>query len=101
VNLVAAFVTVLVLVLYISYFYQVFFVFSLLWIYRYFRKNSIQFIDVALFSLGAGSFSFEFLPVYCLLTAMALIVISWFSQGDKLPFMVAWVIGFWGTYSLK
>ncbi len=101
VNLVAAFVTVLVLVLYISYFYQAVFVFSMLWMYRYFRKYSIQLIDIALFSLGAGCTSTPLLPIYCLLTAFALVVLFKLSQQQKLAFVVAWAIGFWGGYILN
>ena len=101
VNLVAAFVTVLVLVLYISYFYQAVFVFSMLWMYRYFRKYSIQLIDIALFSLGAGCIPTPSLPIYCLLTATALVALFKLSQQQKLPFVVAWVIGFWGGYLLN
>jgi hypothetical protein len=69
--------------------------------YQYFRKNSIQLIDIALFSLGAGCFSIAFLPLYCLITALALIILFKFTQKYKLPFIVAWAVGFWGTCFLK
>jgi len=98
VNLVMAVVTALVFAIYTRYFYQAVFVFSLLWMYRCFRKNSIQLIDIALFSLGAGCISTALLPIYCLLTAIALVALFKLSEQQKLPFVVAWAIGFWGTY---
>ena len=98
VNLVMALVTALVFAIYTRYFYQAVFVFSLLWMYRCFRKNSIQLIDIALFSLGAGCISTALLPIYCLLTAIALVALFKLSEQQKLPFVVAWAIGFWGTY---
>ena len=101
VNLVMALVTALVFAIYTRYFYQAVFVFSLLWMYRCFRKNSIQLIDIALFSLGAGCIATTLLPIYCLLTAIALVVLFKLSQQQKLPFVVAWAIGFWGSYILN
>ena len=98
VNLVMAVVTALVFAIYTRYFYQAVFVFSLLWMYRCFRKNSIQLIDIALFSLGAGCISTALLPIYCLLTAIALVALFKLSEQQKLPFVVVWAIGFWGTY---
>jgi hypothetical protein len=101
VNLVMALVTALVFVIYTRYFYQAVFVFSLVWMYRYFRKNSIQLIDITLFSLGAGCIATTLLPIYCLLTAIALVVLFKLSQQQKLPFVVAWALGFWGSYILN
>ena len=101
VNLVVAIVTCIVLAIYTRYFHHVFFVFSLLWLYSHFRKNSIQIIDIALFSLGAGCISTALLPIYCLLTAISLVALFKLSQQQKLPFVVAWSIGFWGSYILN
>lgn len=90
--------TLIALTLNIHYPFHVLGIFCFLWGYRYFRKNSIQLVDIVLFSFGAGCFAINFLPVYCMITAGVLVVIFKTTQTQKLPFVVAWAIGFWGTY---
>jgi len=101
VNLVLAITTVIILALHTHYPHHSFFMFGILWIYQRVRKNSIQLIDIALFSLGAGYFSILFLPAYCLITAISLIMVFKIKQELNLPFIASWIIGFWGTYILK
>lgn len=101
VNLIIAVVTLIILALGICHLDQCLWIFCILWLYRYFRKNSIHFIDIALFSLGAGYFSNFLLPAYCLLTALALILIAKVIDKQKLPFIVAWIGGFWGTQIIE
>ena len=101
VNVVLALITLIILALSAHHFYQSLWIFSLLWLHQYFRKNSIQLIDIALFSLGAGYFSIVYLPAYCLITAITLVALFKLTQKDELPFVAAWVTGFWGTYFLK
>ena len=142
VNVVLALVTLMILALGIHHVYQSLWVFGVLWVYRYFRKNipdgfqdvgrrssvedrsvqivhedrrcddrrtsslksegySIQLVDIALFSFGAGYFSIACFSAYCLLTAIALVVLVKITRKQRLPFIVAWTIGFWGTYFLK
>ncbi len=101
VNVVLALVTLMILALGIHHVYQSLWVFGVLWLYRYFRKNSIHFIDVALFSLGAGYFSIIYFSAYCLLTSITLVVLFKITHEQKLPFILAWAIGFWGTYFLR
>ena len=64
VNLVLAIITVTILALHTHYPHHSFFIFGILWIYQRVRKNSIQLIDIALFSLGAGYFSIVASCVY-------------------------------------
>lgn len=75
--------------------------FLLLGAYRYFRKNSIQGIDIILFSLGAGCFPFFLLPVYCIITAVCIVLLYKALKTQQLPFVTAWFAGFWGTYFVK
>lgn len=97
VNLIFAIITTFTLILDIHYFYQTLWVLSILLFYQYIRKGSIQPIDIVLFSLGAGYFSNVLLPAYCLLTALALVIVAKAIRKQKLPFIVAWIVGFWGT----
>lgn len=117
VNIVLAIITVFTLALSAQHVYQSLWVFGFLWLYRYFRKakpntfqetpslkskeHSIQLIDIALFSLGAGYFSINYFSAYCLLTAIVLVILAKITHKKKLPFMVAWTMGFWGTYFFK
>jgi hypothetical protein len=101
VNLIMAVVTLVILGLGICHIDQSLWIFCVLWLYRYFRKNSVHFIDITLFSLGAGYFSHIYLPTYCLLTAISLAILSKIIYEPKLPFIVAWAIGFWATYFLR
>lgn len=101
VNIVLAVITLVTLALGIHHFYQSLWVFCVLWIYQHFRKNSIQLIDIALFSLSAGHFSMNDFSMYCLITAFSLGILAKITYEKKLPFIVAWVIGFWGTYFFK
>lgn len=75
--------------------------FCLLELYRFFRKGSIQPIDNILFSVGAGCFSLSLLPFYYILTAVALVGISKVTSEQKLPFLTAWAVGFWGTFFVE
>lgn len=93
--------TLLSLILNIQYFSHVLGVFCILWIYKYFRKNSIQIVDIALFSAGAGCFSLTFLSAYCIITAFILAIIFRAILIKKLPFLTAWVMGFWVTYFMQ
>lgn len=69
-------------------------VFSVLLAYGYLRPGRIQFVDIAIFSIGAGYFNLQFFSVYCLVTASALLILSKIKE-PQLPFLVAWAIGFW------
>lgn len=100
VNLIVAIATLIILALEAYHLYQSLWVFCVLWIYQQLRKHSIHLIDIALFSLGAGYFSMNYFPAYCLLTAIFLIILAKISHEKRLPFIVAWVIGFWVIYSL-
>lgn len=101
VNFIAAVATLIILALGIHHFYQSLWVFGVLWTYHHFRKNSIHLIDIALFSLGAGYFSIAYFSAYCLLTAISLVILSKITHQKRLPFVVAWAIGFWATYFLR
>ncbi len=74
--------------------------FTLLYGYLLFRPGRIQIIDIATFSLGAGYFTLPIFSFYCLITSIALLVISILKK-EQLPFLVAWAIGFWFTLVLQ
>ncbi len=74
-------------------------VFSILLAYRHLRPGRIQFVDIATFSLGAGYFNLQFFLVYCLVTAAFLLGLSKLKK-VQLPFLVAWMAGFWITFIL-
>lgn len=75
-------------------------IFGFLWLYRQVRPHSIQLLDVIVFSLGAGYFSVAAFVMYCLITAGGLFIMSKFKDRE-LPFLVAWVIGFWAVLTLQ
>lgn len=70
--------------------------FSILLFYKRIRPNSIQLIDIAFFSIGAGFFALHFFSIYCLITAGILLVLSALKK-PQLPFMVAWWFSFWSV----
>lgn len=70
--------------------------FGILFIYKNIRPSSIQLIDVAFFSVGAGFFELQFFPIYCFVTAGVLLILNKI-KNPQLPFLVAWGIGFWVT----
>jgi len=100
VNAGTAIATLIALALGAYYFSHIVGMLCILGTYRYFRKNSIQPIDIAVFSFGTGYFSLEFLPVYCLITALVLVFMFKFTKESRLPFMCAWAVGFWTAYFL-
>ncbi len=65
--------------------------------YRHLRPGCVQFIDIAIFSIGAGYFNLQFFAVYCFITAIALLALSKIKE-PHLPFLVAWMVGFWITF---
>ncbi len=75
-------------------------VFSILWLYQRFRPGSVQMIDIAIFGLGAGYFAIPIFSVYCLVTAIVLLALNKLKAG-RLPFLVAWAVGFWTTLCLQ
>jgi len=70
----------------------------LLAIYRWFRRGSIQIVDLVLFRTGAGCFSLDILPIYCMVTAGVLIIFSKILKDQQLPFVTAWAISFLGLF---
>lgn len=101
VNVGTVIATLIALVFNTYYSFHIVGVFSILWAYRCFRKNSIQWVDIFLFSFGAGCFEIIFLPIYCVSTALALVAVQKITQTQKLPFVTAWAISFWWTYFIK
>ena len=100
VNAGTAIATLIALALGAYYFSHIAGMLCILGAYRCFRKNSIQPIDIAVFSFGAGYFSLEFLSVYCLITALVLAFMFKVTKEPKLPFVFAWALAFWAAYFL-
>ena len=67
---------------------------GILCIYKQFRKESIQFIDIVIFIIGSGCFDLPIFSIYCLIISIVLVVLNKFKAG-QLPFLLAWAIGFW------
>lgn len=99
VNLWVALLSLIVLALGIENLNLSIIVLSVLLAYCYLRPGRIQFIDIAIFSIGAGYFNLQFFAVYCLVIAAILLGLSKIKE-PQLPFLVAWMVGFWITFIL-
>lgn len=94
VHIIVAFLALAGLSFNVLCFLRTFYSFSFLFIYQYFRKNTIQLVDIAFFSVGAGCLPCNMFPAYCVTTAISLLVISKIVNGKRLPFMTAWAFSF-------
>lgn len=100
VNVVLSLITAGLLIAGMSHFLQAGLIFFTLVIYKYIRKNTIQPIDIILFSLGAGHFPQVFLTLYTLSTAALLLIFFKITKDEKIPFITAWAMGFFVTVFL-
>lgn len=96
VNLWVAILSLVLLAIFVNNAYLAIITFSVLLLYKRIRPGSIQLIDIAFFSAGAGFFALPFFSIYCLITAGILWVLSTIKK-TQIPFLVAWWISFWIT----